>query len=83
MRFIIYTLTPPMQQIEATPLHIAVQNGHKDTVLALLQAGATVDAKTKVRGALLSLMSRALARLLSLLFRSFFLPFFFCSSLFP
>ena len=52
MRFIIYTLTPPMQQIEATPLHIAVQNGHKDTVLALLQAGATVDAKTKVRGAL-------------------------------
>ena len=56
-----------MQQIEATPLHIAVQNGHKDTVLALLQAGATVDAKGPVRGAaLLSLMSRALARLLPL-----------------
>jgi hypothetical protein len=44
-------------------------NGHTDTVLALLQAGATVDAKDEVRGALLSLMSRALALLLSLSFR--------------
>jgi hypothetical protein len=48
-------LTPPMQQDGWTPLHASAQNGHTDTVLALLQAGATVDAKTeKVRGALLS-----------------------------
>jgi hypothetical protein len=47
-------LTPPMRQDGATPLYISAQNGHKDTVLALLQAGATVDAKDEVRGALLS-----------------------------
>ena len=43
-----------MQQSGATSLFIAAQNGHKDTVLALLQAGAAVDAKKEVRGALLS-----------------------------
>jgi hypothetical protein len=47
-------LTLRMRQTGATPLYIAAQKGHTDTVLALLQAGATVDAKTKVRGALLS-----------------------------
>ena len=78
-------LTPPVRQDGATPLYISAQNGHKDTVLALLQAGATVDAKGPVRGAaLLSLMSRAIARLLPLSsFALFFLPFFFGSSLFP
>ena len=77
-------LTPPVRQTGATPLFISAQEGHTDTVRALLQAGATVDAKTKVRGALLSLMSRALARLLPLSsFALFFLPFFFGSSLFP
>ena len=47
-------LTPPMQQDGATSLFIASQNGHKDVVLALLQAGASVDAQFKVRGALVS-----------------------------
>jgi hypothetical protein len=47
-------LTPPMRQDERTPLYASAQNGHTDTVRALLQAGATVDAKDKVRGALLS-----------------------------
>ena len=46
-------LTPPVRQDGATPLFISAQTGHKDTVLALLQAGAAVDAKTEVRGALL------------------------------
>ena len=49
-----------------TPLIISAYQGHTNTVLALLQAGAAVDAKNKVRGALRSLMSRALALLLSL-----------------
>ena len=47
-------LTPPVRQDGATPLCTSAKNGHKDTVRALLEAGATVDAKTKVRGALLS-----------------------------
>ena len=47
-------LTPPVRQDGATPLFISAQTGHKDTVLALLQAGAAVDAKEEVRGALLS-----------------------------
>ena len=50
----------------ATPLYVSARNGHTNTVLALLQAGAAVDAKNKVRGALRSLMLRALALLLSL-----------------
>ena len=45
-------LTPPLQQRERTPLFISAQNGHTNTVLALLQAGAAVDAKNEVRGAL-------------------------------
>jgi ankyrin repeat protein len=68
-----------MQQDGATPLFLSAQNGHKDTVLALLQAGSNVDAKHEVRGALLSLISRALARLLSL---SSFALFFSLSFLF-
>jgi len=59
-------LTPPLQQHKRTPLHASAQKGHTNTVLALLQAGAAVDAKDKVRGALCSLMSGALALLLSL-----------------
>ena len=47
-------LTPAMRQDGTTSLYIASQNGHKDVVLALLQAGASVDAKFKVRGALVS-----------------------------
>jgi hypothetical protein len=49
-------LTPSMRQHGAmrTPLWASIFNGHTDTVRALLQAGATVDAKDKVRGALLS-----------------------------
>jgi hypothetical protein len=48
-------LTPPMRQDEWTPLFFSAQDGHTDTVRALLQAGATVDAKDEVRGgALLS-----------------------------
>ena len=36
-----------MQQTWATPLYTAAAQGHKDIVLALLQAGATVDTKNK------------------------------------
>ena len=32
---------------ECNSLHAAAEEGHKDTVLALLQAGATVDTKNK------------------------------------
>jgi hypothetical protein len=46
-------LTPPMRQDGITPLHVSAQDGHTDTVRALLQAGATVDAKCEVRGVLL------------------------------
>ena len=60
--------------------------GHTNTVHALLQSGlqqrkhgvrvpATVDAKDKVRGALLSLMPRTLALLLSLSSLALFLGF--------
>ena len=78
-------LTPPMRQDEWTPLCISAQNGHTDTVRALLEAGATVDAKKKVRGALLSLMSQARHRLHSLLSLSsfaLFLSLFFVAPLF-
>ena len=68
-------LTPPLQQDEATPLWTSAFNGHTNTVLALLQAGAAVDAKNKVRVALRSLMSRALALLLSLSSLALFLGF--------
>jgi hypothetical protein len=47
-------LTPPMRQDGWTPLFVSAGKGHTDTVLALLQAGATVDAKDEVRGDLLS-----------------------------
>jgi ankyrin repeat protein len=40
-------LTPPLQQHEMTPLFISAEKGHTNTVLALLQAGAAVDAKDK------------------------------------
>ena len=43
-----------MQQRGATPLIAAAQNGHTESITALLQGGAAVDAKDKVRGALLS-----------------------------
>ena len=43
-----------MRQDGYTPLYISACNGHTDTVRALLEAGATVDAKMQVRGALLS-----------------------------
>ena len=46
-------LTPPLQQNEATPLYASAYQGHTNIVLALLQAGAAVDAKDEVRGALL------------------------------
>ena len=68
-------LTPPLQQLERTPLFMSARNGHTNTVLALLQAGAAVDAKNKVRGALRSLMLRALALLLSLSSLALFLGF--------
>jgi hypothetical protein len=45
-------LTPPLQQDEWTPLHASASCGHKDATLALLQAGAAVDAKTEVRVAI-------------------------------
>ena len=47
-------LTPPMQQDGATSLLVASLEGHKDIVLALLQAGASVDAKAMVRVVLVS-----------------------------
>ncbi len=68
-------LTPPLQQNEATPLHASAWQGDTNIVLALLQAGAAVDAKNNVRGALCSLMSRALALLLSLSSLALFLGF--------
>ena len=43
-----------MQQDGATPLYIAAQEGHTESITALLQGGAAVDAKREVRGALLS-----------------------------
>ncbi len=43
-----------MQQNGATPLYIAAQEGHTESITLLLQGGAAVDAKTEVRGALLS-----------------------------
>ena len=66
---------PPMQQDGWSPLMIAAQNGHTESITALLQGGAAVDAKLEVRGALLSLMSRALALLLSLSSLALFLGF--------
>ena len=64
-----------MQQDGATPLYVAAQKGHTESITALLQARAAVDARFKVRGALLSLMSRALALLLSLSSLALFLGF--------
>ena len=42
-----------------TSIHSAAYNGHTESITALLQGGAAVDAKLEVRGALLSFMSRA------------------------
>ena len=47
-------LTPPVRQNGLFPLYVSAEKGHTDTVRALLEAGATVDAKIEVRGALLS-----------------------------
>ena len=58
-----------------TALFIAAAKGHTESITLLLQARAAVDAKKKVRGALLSLMSRALALLLSLSSLALFLGF--------
>ncbi len=43
-----------MQQSGATPLYIAAEYGHTESITLLLQGGAAVDAKGPVRGALLS-----------------------------
>ena len=43
-----------MQQDGATPLYVAAQEGHTESITLLLQGGAAVDAKAKVRGDLLS-----------------------------
>ena len=43
-----------MQQDGATPLYVAAEEGHTESITLLLQARAAVDAKDKVRGALLS-----------------------------
>ena len=64
-----------MQQDGATPLWIAAMQGHTESITALLQGGAAVDAKGPVRGALLSFLSRALALLLSLSSLALFLGF--------
>ena len=66
---------PPMQQNGTTPLYAAAYFGHTESITLLLQARAAVDAKREVRGALLSLMSRALALLLSLSSLALFLGF--------
>jgi hypothetical protein len=58
-----------------TSIHSAAYNGHTESITALLQGGAAVDAKLEVRGALLSFMSRALALLLSLSSVALFLGF--------
>ena len=64
-----------MQQDGTTPLMIAAYFGHTESITALLQGGAAVDAKLEVRGALLSFMSRALALLLSFSSVALFLGF--------
>jgi ankyrin repeat protein len=64
-----------MQQNGATPLYVAAEYGHTESITLLLQGGAAVDAEDEVRGALLSLMSRALALLLSLSSLALFLGF--------
>ena len=64
-----------MQQGGWSPLLIAAEKGHTESITLLLQARAAVDAKAEVRGALLSLMSRALALLLSLSSLALFLGF--------
>ena len=43
-----------MQQYGETPLYIAAEKGHTESITLLLQGGAAVDAKLEVRGALLS-----------------------------
>ena len=43
-----------MQQWWGTPLYIAASKGHTESIRALLQGGAAVDAKLEVRDALLS-----------------------------
>jgi hypothetical protein len=53
-------LTTTMEQVECTDLHTAAAKGRKEKVLAMLLAGADVDAKSKVWGILLSRMSRTL-----------------------
>ena len=42
-----------MQQDGWFPLFIAAREGHTESIKALLQGGAAVDAKLEVRGALL------------------------------
>jgi hypothetical protein len=43
-----------MQQDGTTPLFAAAEEGHTESITLLLQARAAVDAKDKVRDALLS-----------------------------
>jgi hypothetical protein len=59
-----------MQQDESTALHVAAREGHQETVLALLQAGADVHAKDEVRGGLVTVMLGGLFLCVSLQFCS-------------
>ena len=43
-----------MQQGGFFPLYVAAEKGHTESITALLQGGAAVDAKTEVRVALFS-----------------------------
>ena len=40
--------TTSLVQQQATPLHVAAQDGHSEVVSALLAAGADIEAKTMV-----------------------------------
>ncbi len=60
-----------MKQDGTTPLFAAAENGHQESITALLQGGAAVDAKLEVRDALLLMVARARSLAVSLLCSSF------------